>query len=427
MLNHSIPTNHLKCAIEHHAFYRLKTADIDVQSGKPQRQNFVRMGSRFKYSGKTEFQSTMMRAQQLNQSNENRSNFERRPSQRFASRRSRTDRTRPNITSSASASALATTTNNNRNINGKTMNTSEKVDTNHQNNQTTPSNTRRENYASLPNLNPTEEQANHHNQTNNNSNAPITKHNAAINNSNHRHQMLNIKPVKPPTLPTNASFSITPQSKSISNQPKSNSSEISVNNNNNIINNYNHQYSNERRSSYVESDCGSSIMQQKPDLIIGYDAKLTNESDLNNQNSKSQPILPMKQQTSQISYKNYKAPESLPPPPPPPPKAFESGAHEDEKQHNIRKPEPPSRRINRSSSNDHNQVDTNNMNHSHNHNNGAQRRDIKHAMPPPPPPPMRPPPRSIQAPVQHASSSDHITQDQHMQNNLVKSICVTEL
>ncbi|XP_055624900.1 band 4.1-like protein 5 isoform X2 [Toxorhynchites rutilus septentrionalis] len=67
-----------KCAIEHHAFFRLRTP----VKGPSARQNFFRMGSRFRYSGKTEFQTTQQnRARRTVQ-------FERRPSQRFARRQS---------------------------------------------------------------------------------------------------------------------------------------------------------------------------------------------------------------------------------------------------------------------------------------------------------------------------------------------------
>ncbi|XP_066596546.1 band 4.1-like protein 5 isoform X3 [Prorops nasuta] len=67
-----------KCAVEHHAFFRLR-APIKGTSG---RQNFFRMGSRFRYSGKTEFQTTQLnRARRTVQ-------FERRPSQRYARRQS---------------------------------------------------------------------------------------------------------------------------------------------------------------------------------------------------------------------------------------------------------------------------------------------------------------------------------------------------
>jgi len=116
-----------KCALEHHAFYRLKSAAVAINAAKSQRQNFVRMGSRFRYSGRTEFQSTMMRAQQINQVNENKSTFERRPSQRFTSRRSRMDRTRPTITSSSSTGNIKNASNTtNRNNNGNNQSTDER-------------------------------------------------------------------------------------------------------------------------------------------------------------------------------------------------------------------------------------------------------------------------------------------------------------
>jgi band 4.1-like protein 5 len=67
-----------KCAIEHHAFFRLR----GPVKGPSARQNFFRMGSRFRYSGKTEFQTSHQnRARRTVQ-------FERRPSQRFARRQS---------------------------------------------------------------------------------------------------------------------------------------------------------------------------------------------------------------------------------------------------------------------------------------------------------------------------------------------------
>lgn len=67
-----------KCAVEHHTFFRLRAP----VKGPSARQNFFRMGSRFQYSGKTEYQTTQMnKARRTVQ-------FERRPSQRFARRQS---------------------------------------------------------------------------------------------------------------------------------------------------------------------------------------------------------------------------------------------------------------------------------------------------------------------------------------------------
>lgn len=67
-----------KCSVEHHTFFRLRAPVKGVNA----RQNFFRMGSRFRYSGKTEFQTTQQnRARRTVQ-------FERRPSQRFARRQS---------------------------------------------------------------------------------------------------------------------------------------------------------------------------------------------------------------------------------------------------------------------------------------------------------------------------------------------------
>lgn len=67
-----------KCAVEHHAFFRLRAP----VKGPSARQNFFRMGSRFRYSGRTEYQSTQQnRARRTVQ-------LERRPSQRYGRRQS---------------------------------------------------------------------------------------------------------------------------------------------------------------------------------------------------------------------------------------------------------------------------------------------------------------------------------------------------
>ncbi|CAN8021775.1 unnamed protein product [Ixodes persulcatus] len=87
-----------KCAVEHHAFFRLR------EPARPPgtRQNFFRMGSRFRYSGHTEFQAT--------QKNRTRRTvqFERRPSQRYSRRTIRENRrdvraSLPNVIASATA------------------------------------------------------------------------------------------------------------------------------------------------------------------------------------------------------------------------------------------------------------------------------------------------------------------------------------
>ncbi|GAB1605746.1 band 4.1-like protein 5 isoform X2 [Argonauta hians] len=65
-----------KCAVEHHAFFRLKKP----LKGTNARQNFFRMGSRFRYSGYTEYQTAAINRARRGVK------FERRASQRYSRR-----------------------------------------------------------------------------------------------------------------------------------------------------------------------------------------------------------------------------------------------------------------------------------------------------------------------------------------------------
>ncbi|XP_028983743.1 band 4.1-like protein 4B isoform X2 [Betta splendens] len=65
-----------KCAVESHAFFRLR----QTAAGKAARSDFTRLGSRFRFSGKTEYQAT--HGDRLRRA----STFERRPSKRYPSR-----------------------------------------------------------------------------------------------------------------------------------------------------------------------------------------------------------------------------------------------------------------------------------------------------------------------------------------------------
>uniref|UniRef100_A0A8C6P9Q9 Band 4.1-like protein 5 n=1 Tax=Nothobranchius furzeri TaxID=105023 RepID=A0A8C6P9Q9_NOTFU len=76
-MDHPKACKHLwKCAVEHHTFFRLRGP---VQKNSA-RSGFIRMGSRFRYSGKTEYQTT--KASKARRS----ASFERRPSRRYSRR-----------------------------------------------------------------------------------------------------------------------------------------------------------------------------------------------------------------------------------------------------------------------------------------------------------------------------------------------------
>ncbi|CAH1973918.1 unnamed protein product [Acanthoscelides obtectus] len=94
-----------KCAVEHHGFFRLRAP----VKGPSARQNFFRMGSRFRYSGRTEYQSTYQnRARRTVQ-------LERKPSQRYGRRQSHVLRERERetqhqqVSSTSSDKSTATT------------------------------------------------------------------------------------------------------------------------------------------------------------------------------------------------------------------------------------------------------------------------------------------------------------------------------
>ncbi|XP_039175293.1 band 4.1-like protein 5 [Crotalus tigris] len=101
-LDHPKACKHLwKCAIEHHAFFRLRGP---VQKGSS-RSSFIRLGSRFRYSGKTEYQTTKTNKARRSAS------FERRPSKRY-SRRTLQMRANPHASDGISHSGNIFTQNN---------------------------------------------------------------------------------------------------------------------------------------------------------------------------------------------------------------------------------------------------------------------------------------------------------------------------
>ncbi|KAM4025114.1 band 4.1-like protein 5 isoform 1-T1 [Anomaloglossus baeobatrachus] len=76
-MEHPKACKHLwKCAVEHHAFFRLRGPTQKSSS----RSGFIRLGSRFRYSGKTEYQTTKSSKPRRSAS------FERRPSKRYSRR-----------------------------------------------------------------------------------------------------------------------------------------------------------------------------------------------------------------------------------------------------------------------------------------------------------------------------------------------------
>ncbi|XP_072028599.1 uncharacterized protein [Amphiura filiformis] len=95
-LENSKACKHLwRCAVEHHAFFRLR-GPARTQN---QRQGFIRMGSRFRYSGRTEFQTAKTNKSRRSMQ------FERRPSQRFSRRASYAQKRARQLAEAAHAAA----------------------------------------------------------------------------------------------------------------------------------------------------------------------------------------------------------------------------------------------------------------------------------------------------------------------------------
>jgi len=321
----------------------------------------------------------MIRAQQLNQSTESKSTFERRPSQRFASRRSRLDRTRPNINFNNSGN------NKNNATNGNTVSNAKDV----------------------PAANKGKEQNNHvTTKSNDIPIQPITKPNVTTSGGGTlRHQLSHGKPVKPPTVPPNASFGLTQPTPSAG-QQKSNQAIVSINNN--TI----HHIPDKK----LEGESARSDVLSKP---------LDNDC---RERSKSEHIVAPRQKstkTNHHTYINYKAPDAQPPPPPlPPPKI------DNEEQLKIPRAdeelEPSARRVG--------PRNTHNSQHSESSNSGQnipiprtylQGEKINSSSMPPPPPPPHIAPRSISNQVLNQIGKQ--PQQHHSQSGLIKPICVTEL
>lgn len=363
-----------KCALEHHAFYRLKSAVVPTNVGKPQKQNFVRMGSRFRYSGKTEFQSTMARAQQMNlenQASENRSTFERRPSQRFASRRSRIDRTRPNITINSSAAAK---TNSASATNSANMGV-------HNNSTSCRGAIIKKENAGVNDISGMVNRASADNRTSDTSGTAATNLNHSdnqgpsvvkvINSSTGRHPLPQSKPVKPPTVPPNVSYGLIQQQPSVK-SPVISASSLSISSSNNNNNNNN---SNTNNNNVIQHN-------KPPDLQ-----------------------------------------------PPPPPKFFDKGLGEQQSQ--LQPIQQPHRTQARS-------TDTksdlspprprsyNQPNHHPQHHQPQQGEIIHSSSMPPPPPPPQTAPRSISNQMLSQVKKPQAPQH-HSSGSLIKPICVTEL
>lgn len=341
----------------------------------------------------------MMRGQQMDQSSDSKSTFERRPSQRFASRRSRMDRTRPNIISS-SANKNSNINNNNIAINNNNTNHSSN------DNKTLPSG-KNESISNKPN----------ESQQVSQQQSSTVKPNIVMNSVTSRHQLSHGKPVKPPTVPSSVSFAgITQQAKLQDHHQQQIKSNQSVNNNNI----HQQSISERRKADFADAEPLSKVS------IDRYDQ--SNQSAFQNVNSsihpqsKSQPQ-PLK---SHHNYINYKPPNA---PPPPTPKTYDQSkqhqrvtkSEEEQQDQSTGTATNRKTRLTSSGDSDQNHESSNNLNQQ----KILQQGELlsSSSMPPPPPPPDLGASRSMSS----REVSGRKQPQQNSQPGMIGPICITEL
>ena len=412
-----------KCAIEHHAFYRLKSAAVIVEAGKSQRQNFVRMGSRFRYSGRTEFQSTMIKNQPQREIEERKPTFERRPSQRFTSRRSRVDRTRPHITNNSVATSKSTT--NSSQKNQAHLAKANQSNTNKANSDISDVTVRNIKTATTTTTATAQKTAE---ETSNRIHQRATKPNTG---NISRHKLPQIKSVKPPTVPQDVSYKLILQSQK--------QQIISANNNNNNSNSINQNKGAEMIRSTETKDSGggasartqmfSSNSEQQEEPRDQSTGEAANKATYAKQ-SKAQLALSVKQ-ANHHTHMNYQPPPS----PLPPLESFDKNIDREFRQSGQRIDHADvsgkkAVRINLSASEIRQDLSaTSAQSASGNlrqrqhqqpqHNNRMQPGEVisSSRLPPPPPPP----------PKLTDSHLDSFQTPHHSSNCLAKPVCVTEL